>query len=87
MNLYAIVDKKSDCAEYILARCDEDALRNFAVLMMAARPVYEFAEDFALHLIRRLPDSGINSEEVVLDGFEVKRQIDARRKEKENAKA
>ena len=88
MNLYCLFDKKSSVAEYYLASCDEDALRLASVMMMVSRPIYEFAEDFCVQRVQSLSATrALVAEEIVLDCFELRRQLDARRKEREDAKA
>lgn len=89
MRLYAVIDKKSSCSEYFIASCDEDAMRVFGVMMMSSRPMYEYADDYMLSHVMDLPDvrAVVIDDTVVIDGFEVRRQLDARRKERENAKA
>lgn len=87
MNLYALTDKKSSVAEYFIASCDEDAMRIASVMMMSSRPLYEFAEDFAVLSVMKLPSTRVVvADEVVVDGFELRRQLDAKREERENAK-
>lgn len=86
-SLYCVRDKKSSCAEYFIATCEEEAIRIWSVMCMSSRPMYEFLEDYELQVVRSLPDSVTNSEHVVMEGFNLKRLIDVRRKEQENAKA
>lgn len=86
MRLYAVVDKKSRVAEYYLASCDEDAFRIMAVMMMSSKPMYEFAEDYFLQFVEDVPAVRVleSSENVLMDGFELRRQLDARREEREH---
>lgn len=88
MVLYALVDKKSSCAEYFLAQCCEDAMRIAAVMMMSSRPLYEFAPDYVLMSVRELSDTlSIDDQKIVIDGRNLRRSIDVRREERENEKA
>lgn len=85
MNLYAMTDKKSSVAEYFISSCDEDAMRIASVMMMSSRPLYEFAEDFAVLSVMKLPSTRVVvADEVVVDGFELRRQLDVKRKERED---
>lgn len=84
--LYAVLDKKSACAEYFIANCDEDAARIFAVMMSSSRPMYDFADDFALELVQELTDvRNVTVDTIIIDGFEIKRRLDALREERGNA--
>lgn len=84
--LYRVVDLKSCCAEYFIASCDEDAFRIWSVMSLSSRPMYEFLDDYELQRVRQLPDTAKLHSGVIMDGKELKRRIDARRKEIENAK-
>lgn len=86
-NLYCVVDRKSSCAEYFIASCEEDALRIWSVMALSSRPMYEYLDEYELQHVRQLPDTVMINEDVVMDGTELKRRIDARRKEQEYAKA
>lgn len=86
-NLYCVRDKKSSCAEYFIAACEEEAIRIWSVMCMSSRPMYEFLEEYELQVVRALPDTVTTSEDVVMEGFNLKRLIDARRKEQENGEA
>lgn len=86
-NLYCVRDKKSSCAEYFIAACEEEAIRIWAVMSMSSRPMFEFLDDYELQVVRALPDTVVTSEDVVMEGVNLKRLIDSRRKEQENGKA
>lgn len=87
MNLYAVVDKKSCCAEYFLAPCGEDAMRIAAIMMMSSRPLYEFASDYVLIFVRDLENTlVIDDQVIVIDGRNLRRSIDVMREERENEK-
>lgn len=86
-SLYCVRDKKSSCAEYFIASCEEEAIRIWSVMCMSSRPMYEFLEDYELQVVRSLPDSVTKSEDVVMEGFNLKRLLDARRKEQEDDQA
>lgn len=82
MKLYAVVDKKSACAEYFLASCDEDAMRIWYVMCMSARPMFEFLEDYYLEFVVDLPDTRVFKEaKISLDGSSLKRQIEFRKEQ------
>lgn len=84
MKLYALVDRKSGVAEYYVASCDEDAFRIASVMMLSSRPLYEFAEDFAVLKVHDLPATkALVTDDVIFDCGELRRQLDARRKERE----
>lgn len=84
MKLYALVDKKSSVAEYFVASCDEDAMRISTVMMLSSRPIYEFADDFAVLKVHDLPTTrACIADDVIVDGGELRRQLEARRKERE----
>lgn len=86
-NLYCVVDRKSSCCEYFIASCEEDALRIWSVMALSSRPMYEYLDEYELQHVRQLPDTAKVNEDVVMDGKELKRRIDARRKEQNDAKA
>lgn len=84
MKLYALADKKSGVSEYYVASCNEDAMRIASVMMLSSRPLYEFAEDFVVLMVYDLPvTKELVMEDVVFDCGEIRRQLDARRKERE----
>lgn len=84
--LYAVLDKKSACAEYFIANCDEDACRIFGVMMSASRTMYDFADDFALELVQELKDvRTVTADTIIIDGFEIKRRLDALMEDGKNA--
>lgn len=84
MKLYALVDKKSGVPEYYVASCHEDAMRIASVMMLSSRPLYEFADDFAVLKVHDLPAvKALFDEDVIADCAELRRQMDARRKERE----
>lgn len=88
MKLYALVDKKSLVSEYYVASCDEDAMRIASVMIMSSRPIYEFCEDFAVLRVMDLPlTRAMIADDVIVDCFELRRQIDAKRKEREEENA
>lgn len=85
--LYSVVDKKSACAEYFIAACDEDALRIWYVMALSSRPMYEFLDEYFLEEVCSLPDTRtFKDSKVVLDGMSLKRQIDFRKEQAENEK-
>lgn len=88
MVVYALVDKKSSCAEYFLAPCREDAMRIAAVMMMSSLPLYEFASDYVLMSVRELSDTlVIDDQKIVIDGRNLRRSLDVMREERKNEKA
>lgn len=57
-------------------------------MMSSSRPMYEFSDDFALACVNDLPDvKKFVVDQIVIDGFEIRRRLDALREERENAKA
>lgn len=87
MKLYAVVDKKSACAEYFIASCDEDAMRIWYVMACSSRPMFEFLEDYFLEEICDLPQTRTFKEaKVSIDGVSLKRQIEYRKEQAENEK-
>lgn len=86
MKLYAVVDEKSSVAEYFIASCKEDACRIWFVMAVSSRPMYEFLEDYVLEEVCDLPGVRKYQEaKVALVGSSLKRMIDVKRKENENA--
>lgn len=86
-SLYCVVDRKSSCAEYFIASCEEDAVRIWSVMALSSRPMFEFLDEYELQYVRQLPDIQELGQDVIMDGAVLRRQLDQRRKEKENAKA
>lgn len=86
MKLYAVVDKKSQCAEYFIASCDEDACRIWFVMAASSRPMYEFLDDYFLEEVCNLSQTRpFNNAKVTLDGVALKRQIDFRKEQQKDA--
>lgn len=86
--LFAVVDKKSACAEYFIAACDEDALRIWYVMACSSRPMFEFLDEYFLEEVCSLPDSRtFKNSKVVLDGTSLKRQIEFRKEQTANEKS
>lgn len=86
MKLYSVVDKKSCCAEYFIASCDEDAVRIWFVMLRGSAPMREFLEDFELLMVRELDDVCVPSEEnMIMDGIDLKRRIEEREELQKNA--